>query len=122
MIGYMILAVVIVAVAAFVLWPLLRSQRQVAVSVPARIADLQARRQYLVQAIRDVDFDHASGKMLDEEYQETRGKYIREAAVVLRDLEQEAGGFDDEIDVEILQLRALARNAQLTANQEPSSS
>jgi hypothetical protein len=122
MIGYMILAVVIVAVAAFVLWPLLGSQRQVAVSIPARIADLQARRQYLVQAIRDVDFDFASGKMLDEEYQETRGKYIREAAVVLRDLEKEAGGFDEEIDVEILQLRALARNVQLTASQEPSSS
>lgn len=122
MIGYLILAFVVIAIAAFVLWPLLRSQREVAVSVPARIADLQARRQYLVQAIRDVDFDHASGKMLDDEYQETRGKYVREAAIVLRDLEKEAGGFDEEIDVEILQLRALARNAQLTANQEPSSS
>jgi len=122
MIGYMILAIVVIAVAAFVLWPLLRSQREVVVSVPARIADLQARRQYLIQAIRDVDFDFASGKMLDEEYQETRDKYIREAAVVLRDLEKEAGGFDEEIDVEILQLRALARNVQLTANQEPSSS
>jgi hypothetical protein len=122
MIGYLILAVVVLAVAAFVLWPLLRSQRQLVVSVPARIADLQARRQYLVQAIRDVDFDHASGKMLDEEYEETRGKYVREAAIVLRDLEKEAGGFDEEIDVEILQLRALARNVQLTSSQEPSSS
>lgn len=122
MIGYTILAVVVVAIAAFVLWPLLRSQRQAPVSVPARIADLQARRQYLVQAIRDVDFDHASGKMLDEEYQETRDKYVREAAIVLRDLEKEAGGFNEEIDMEILQLRALARNAQLTTSQEPSSS
>jgi hypothetical protein len=122
MIGYMVLAAVVIAVAVFVLWPLLRSQRQIAVSVPARIADLQARRQYLVQAIRDVDFDHASGKMLDEEYQETRGKYVREAAIVLRDLEKEAGGFDEEINVEILQLRALARNVQLSSNQEPSSS
>jgi hypothetical protein len=122
MIGYMVLAVVVITVAVFVLWPLLRSQRQIAVSVPARIADLQARRQYLVQAIRDVDFDHASGKMLDEEYQETRGKYVREAAIVLRDLEKEAGGFDEEINVEILQLRALARNVQLSSNQEPSSS
>ncbi|HVX30080.1 MAG TPA: hypothetical protein VHA53_06330 [Nitrolancea sp.] len=122
MIGYMILVVVVCAVAAFVLWPLLRSQRQVAVSVPARIADLQARRQYLVQAIRDVDFDYASGKMLDDEYQETRGKYIHEAAVVLRDLEKAAGGYDEAIDMEIMQLRALARNAQLTAKQEPSSS
>jgi hypothetical protein len=122
MIGYSILAVVVIAVFAFVLRPLLTSQRQLAVSVPARFADLQARRQYLMQAIRDVDFDFASGKMNDEEYQETRTNYIREAAVVLRDLETETGGLNDEIDVEILQLRALARNAQLTTEQDTPSS
>src|SRR6185312_203160 len=122
MIGYLILAVVVVAVAAFVLKPLLTSQRQVAVSVPARYADLQARRQYLLQAIRDVDFDFASGKMLDEEYRETRTNYIREAAVVLRDLEKETGGVDEEIDVEILQLRAMARNVQLATDQDTPSS
>ncbi|HVB63197.1 MAG TPA: hypothetical protein VNE17_00610 [Nitrolancea sp.] len=122
MIGYLILAVVVIAVFAFVLRPLLTSQRQLSVSVPARFADLQARRQYLMQAIRDVDFDFASGKMNDEEFQETRTNYIREAAVVLRDLEKETGGLNEEIDVEILQLRALARNAQLTTEQDNPSS
>jgi hypothetical protein len=122
MIGYLILAVVVISVAAFVFRPLLSSQRELAVSVPARFADLQARRQYLLQAIRDVDFDFASGKMLEDEYRETRTNYIREAAVVLRDLEKESGGLDEEIDVEILQLRALARNAQLKTEQDTTSS
>ncbi|HEX3723140.1 MAG TPA: hypothetical protein VHV31_10135 [Nitrolancea sp.] len=122
MIGYLILAVVVLAVAAFVLRPLMTSQRETAVSVPARFADLQARRHYLLQAIRDVDFDFASGKMLEEEYQETRSNYIREAAVVLRDLEKESGGLDEQIDVEILQLRALARNVQLKTEPDTPSS
>lgn len=122
MIGYLILAVAAILVFAFVLRPLLSSQRQAATIIPARIADLQARRQYLMQAIRDVDFDYASGKMADDEHEETRTAYIREAAVVLRDLEKETGGIDDEIEVEILQLRAMARQSQLTAEQESASS
>lgn len=122
MIGYLILAVVVIAVAAFVMRPLMTTQREPAISVPARFADLQARRHYLLQAIRDVDFDFASGKMLDDEYRETRSNYIREAAVVLRDLEKESGGLDEEIDVEILQLRALARNVQLKTEQDTSTS
>lgn len=121
MIGYLILAVAAILVFAFVLQPMLSSQRHTMTVVPARIADLQARRQYLMQAIRDVDFDFASGKMAEEEHQETRSAYIREAAVVLRDLEKETGGIDEEIEVEILQLRAMARQSQM-AGQESSSS
>ncbi len=122
MIGYSILAVASVLVFAFVLQPLLSSQRRSMAVVPARIADLQARRRYLMQAIRDVDFDFASGKMMEEEHEETRSAYIREAAVVLRDLERETEGLDEEIDVEILQLRAMARQSEVTAEQESTSS
>jgi hypothetical protein len=123
MIGYAVLAIAAIAVFAFVLQPLISSQRRAPVStVPARIADLQARRQYLMQAIRDVDFDYASGKMLEDEHQETRSTYIREAATVLRDLERESSEFDDEIEVEILQLRAMARQSQMAAEEDAASS
>ncbi len=122
MIGYLILAVAAILVFAFVLQPLLSSQRHTVTTLPARVADLQARRQYLMQAIRDVDFDYASGKTADDEYQETRTAYIREAAVVLRDLEKETVGIDEEIEVEILQLRAMARQSQHAAEQESASS
>ncbi len=121
MTGYVILAIAAIVVFAFVLQPLLSRQRHSVINVPARIADLNARRQYLMQAIRDVDFDYASGKTADDEYQETRTAYIREAAVVLRDLEKETGGIDEEIEVEILQLRAMARQSQV-AQQESASS
>ncbi len=121
MIGYVVLAIAAIAVFAFVLQPLVQSRRRPDSDIlvlPARIADLQARRQYLMQAIRDVDFDHASGKMLDDEHQEARTAYIREAAAVLRDLERESSEFDDEIEIEILRLQAMARQSQAAAGQE----
>ena len=108
MLGYLALGAVSIAIFLFVLEPLISSEREQAAAAPARIADLRARRQYLIDAIRDVDFDHASGKVNDEEYRETRGRFLREAALVSRDLDQVSGNLEDEIEVEIMRLRALA--------------
>lgn len=113
MLGYLALAAVSIAVFIFVLEPLLGGEQEAAVALPAQLADLRARRQYLIEAIRDVDFDHASGKVGDEEYRETRGRFLREAALATRDLNLETGNLDDELEVEILKLRALvAREGQ----------
>ena len=108
-IGYLVLGVISVLVFAFVLQPLVSARKGSIAVMPQQLADLGARRAYLVDAIRDADFDHALGKMGDGEYQETRTRYVREAAEVLRDLEHEAGAVNQEIDREILQLRELAR-------------
>ncbi|MDI3340562.1 MAG: hypothetical protein QJR03_08520 [Sphaerobacter sp.] len=109
MIGYTILFAVTVVVFAFVLQPLLRARRQAAAVPPARLADLQARRAYLLDAIREVDFDYSLGKVAQVEYEEVRARYLREAAGVLRELEQETSTVDAEIDQEIRRLRELAR-------------
>ena len=108
-IGYMILGVVTVLVFAFVLQPLLGARKGAVVVTPQRLADLRARRVYLLDAIRDAEFDYSLGKVGDAEYHEMRARYIREAAEVLRELEQESGAVDREIDREILQLRERAR-------------
>ena len=112
MTGYIALACVTIAVFLFVLEPLLMGRREVVPSVPARVADLQARRRYLLEAIRDVDFDRASGKVGDDEYRETRHRYLREAALVSRELERESVSVDDEIELEIMKLRAMAASAE----------
>lgn len=110
MLGYIVLVVCTVAVFLFILEPLIRGRNRGEPSVmPARLADLRARRDYLLDGIRDVDFDYSMGKLSDSEYQETRNRYIREAAQVLRDLEQESTSVDREIDAEIARLRELAR-------------
>src|SRR5690606_20563110 len=107
--GYIVLLAVTVAVFAFVLQPLLSARRQPASIPPARLADLQARRAYLVDAIREVDFDYSLGKVTEAECQEVRGRYLREAAEVLRDLERESSAVDAEIGREIARLQELAR-------------
>jgi hypothetical protein len=119
MIGYIALAAVCVVVFLFVLQPLLSPRRAATAPVPARVADLLARRQYLMVAIQDVDFDFSSGKIGVEEYGETRSRFLREAAQVLRDLERESGEVDEEIELEILQLRARARVNQQAADSAP---
>lgn|SRR5690606_23377768 len=110
MIGYVILLGLTAAVFWFVLTPLISARRQAAPIVPARLADLQARRTYLLEAIRDVDFDYSLGKTSEAEYQEVRSHYIQEAAEVLREIERESKVVDAEIEQEIAQLQELARN------------
>lgn len=120
MLGYVALGAVTILVFLFVIQPLLTSRGQTALIVPARIADLRARREYLTEAILDVDFDYQSGKIGDEEYEETRGRYLREAALVVRDLDRESQLVDQEIEEEIARLRALARGRQTERISDPS--
>ena len=108
MIGYVALAAVTIAVFLFVIEPLIARRGELAVAAPARLADLRARRQYLLDALHDVDFDRASGKVGEEEYRETRARYLREAAIVARDLARENEQIDDDLQLEILRLQALA--------------
>jgi hypothetical protein len=112
MIGYVALAAVAICVFLFVMEPLIVRQPQGAMAAPARLADLRARRQYLLDALRDVDFDRASGKVGDEEYRETRARYLREAALVARELERENEHLDEDLQLEILRLQALASTDQ----------
>ncbi|MBX6341989.1 MAG: hypothetical protein IRY97_05980 [Thermomicrobiaceae bacterium] len=112
MIGYLVLAAIVVAIGLFVMQPLLEARAEPApASSPARLADLRARRAYLIEALRDVDFDYSMGKVGRAEYEETRARYVREAALVLRELERESARIDAEIEREIAQLREAARRA-----------
>jgi hypothetical protein len=106
-----ILFLLTIAVFMFVLRPLVTPRRQQPDAMPAPLADLLARRGYLVEAIRDVDFDYSMYKVTRSEYEATRGRYMREAAEVLRDLDRQSGALDAAIDREIAELQALARKS-----------
>lgn len=111
MIYVIILLVLTVAVFSFVLRPLVTPGRRRLTPVPAALADLLARRSYLVDAIRDVDFDYSMGKVTQAEYDATRGRFMQEANEVLRDLNQQSGTLDAKINREIAELQALARKS-----------
>lgn len=111
MIYTILLLALTVVVFSFVLRPLVTPGRRRLAPVPAPLADLLARRSYLVDAIRDVDFDYSMGKVTKSEYETTRGRFMREAAEVLRDLDQQSGTYNAKIDREIAELQALARKS-----------
>lgn len=111
MVWYLVLTLCAILTFVFVLQPLFHGHGRERLA-PARLADLLARREYLIEAIHDVDFDFSTGKVAKAEYFDTRDRFIREAAVVLRELESESSRFDRQIDNEIAQLRELARGSQ----------
>jgi tetratricopeptide (TPR) repeat protein len=74
----------------FTLWPLLghRSGRPrfLAVAPDPRQALLERKRQ-LLRALRELEFEHGTGHVGDEDYAELRARYEAEAAEVLRELD-----------------------------------
>jgi hypothetical protein len=68
------LLAVSVGVASFVLWPLL-------FHVPAKrttgsdlspLAELSAQREAILVALRDLDFDYSTGKLVEDDYRQQR--------------------------------------------------
>lgn len=69
-----------IAALVFVLWPLLvpRASRAWAATPPAPAPD------YAVDALRELEFDRATGKISDADYGPLRDKYTNKALAVMR--------------------------------------
>lgn len=68
-----------------------------------QIEQLVARKSVLLQTLRDIEFDHNTGKLSDEDYERLRKKHEIRAVRVMRDLERlrSSGDVDEEIDREL---------------------
>jgi hypothetical protein len=109
MLPYIILIVLSLIIFAFVLQPLLEARRRYTPVQGTQLNDLLARRRYLLEALRDVELDYSTGKAEPEEYEVTRQSYLREAAIVQREIARHTEHIDSDIDREIAELRDLAR-------------
>lgn len=112
MLVYIFLIGFSLAVFAVVLQPLLDARRRYTPPPVNTLNDLRARRSYLLEALRDVELDFATGKASEGHYAETRKSYLREAAEVQRQLDQMQDRLDTDIEREIAELRAAARQQQ----------
>jgi hypothetical protein len=104
----------ILLVALFILRPFLipaaRTPRPLTVSQRQKRL---ARKEALLNRIRDLDFDHETGKLPPAEHQQQRLLLLNEAAAILRQLDEPAAGNepittpmpDDEIEAAIAHLR-----------------
>lgn len=116
-----VIAVMIIAAGAVVAWPLIngRDVRPAAANrVDPALENLLVQRDAAYSAIKDLEFDHAMGKLSDADYKAMRAKYESKAVGILQELDslkstltRSRGGSEDAIERQVKQLRrgALAR-------------
>ncbi len=86
---YVLIALLIAAIAWFITSPLRRPRRpEVSNAAPARVADLQLRKESKYREIRDAQLDHASGKLSDADFERLDADLRGEATAILRELDR----------------------------------
>ena len=91
---------------AFVLAPLFREGEPRAAFVSSRNpgGDVQSRGQAAVEALREIEFDRATGKLADSDYTALKARYTKQAIAAMR--AEAKGAVVDESDVEAAIRRA----------------
>lgn len=85
--------VIALATTAFIGYPFyMKKQKQVKFDLNNRIVELEARKNEVYTAIKDIEFDYQMGKLSEEDYNELRENYKEEAAKLLSRMDQVAGG------------------------------
>ena len=89
-----ILFSIILATIVYIALPYFRKAAIVRVGVTAkngRLADLLARRDNLLVTIKDLEFDHAMGKISAEDFAEMNSRYRQEAVIALKQIDAANG-------------------------------
>jgi len=104
---FLILAV-LVPVVLFIARPLMERSATIVTTEEHDYSHLLAERDRILNAVQELDFDHALGKIPDEEYPAQRSNLMRTGADVLRQIDEFEGQFvvtnaeaDDRIEAEI---------------------
>jgi hypothetical protein len=103
-IGSILLIISLLAlVALYVSRPLLEGQRSRSVSVDEeehQVSALLAERDRIVNALKELDFDHAMGKIPEEEYPVQRTALMQKGADILRQLDTFAPAQEEPVSAE----------------------
>jgi type II secretory pathway component PulM len=105
--GTLLLGLALLCVIGLIIALPLFERRRPAVKPLTRHEALHQERRDIVRAIRELDFDHRTGKINDEDYQRVRADYVQRGAQILREL-NEAGepSVDAAIEKRVAALRA----------------
>lgn len=76
-------ALLALMVLAYVLWPMLRGYAPAAADDSLPEAE-ESRRGRAVAALREIEFDHATGKLAEDDYAELKARYTAEAVAAAR--------------------------------------
>ncbi|BCX05551.1 MAG: hypothetical protein KatS3mg053_3489 [Candidatus Roseilinea sp.] len=108
LLGLALLIIVVVVVAL----PLL-DRKTPAVQPPSQREALEQERRAVIRAIRELDFDHRTGKIGDEDYRQLREAHVARGAQILRELaalDEAEHDIDAEIEAQIARFRKVGRS------------
>ncbi len=81
--------VLAIATAAFIAYPLFQKQKnKVSFALNHRAQEMEARKNEIYAAIRDIDFDYQMGKLTQEDYETLRQQYKTEAIGMMKQIDQ----------------------------------
>lgn len=105
-IGTILLAVGLLIIAAVLIIIPLFDRKRPAIQPPSPREMLEAERRAVVQSVREMDFDHRTHKVGDDEYKAMRAEAMQRGANILQQLEAlPQRSVDDEIESRIAKLR-----------------
>lgn len=109
------------AAVAYVIWPLVGEADDEPVAEDDPLTVLLARKEAVLQAIRDLEFDYRVGKIGEEDYIRFNQSLRRQAVAILQQMERyvpSAADTEDTLEAEIARRRKLAAQ-DATAVQAP---
>ena len=115
MIALVLGTVLAIAAMAFVLAPLFNERAAVPIAARGRDprVEMQSRGEAAVEALREIEFDRATGKLADVDYTTLKARYTKQALTAMR--AESKGTLIDESDVEAAIRRAREARANAPA-------
>jgi hypothetical protein len=112
------------AALAFVLWPLFSAKVKPYHTENDELSELLVRKEGIMAAIKDLEFDHQIGKVSEEDYQRFDARLRRQAIIYMQQIEKlapQATGLEDALEAEIARQRRTANGkaAAVPAKVEP---
>jgi hypothetical protein len=107
-IAFLIALLLSLAALAYVVWPLLKPGPAPIMVEDDRLTELLGRKDAVLRAIKDLEFDYQVGKLSEEDYQLYDQRLRRQAVGLLQQIEQVAplsANLDTALEAEIMQRR-----------------
>lgn len=99
------------AVVAFVLTPLIQDRRASLEREDDELTDAEAARRVALLALRDVEYDYHTGKLDEDDYRAMKRQLSAEALAAMKALEEEGG--EEALEAEIAEMRQGLRAGQV---------
>jgi hypothetical protein len=115
----LIASVIALAVAAYVVRPLFQTGAAPVLVEDERLAELLSRKDGVLRAIKDLEFDYQVGKLGEEDYQRFDQSLRRQAISLLQQIEKiapESSQLDEQLEAEIARSRMVQSQPRVTTN------